>query len=283
MIEIILTVLALASSANCQPAHLLHGCLSNSLEQAGSTFVLSSFQNNVVQNRYRIVMHANAADPKLVAAAKAFALSQSSASNALKIEPKIDTKKKIRYDTYCKSECGGLMERAAKLIKASHDRVATSQKKVAHSIAKKNAAVDHYHSLCTWNEVHKRWDEPMRTQNPKDANKITPKCQSAKDGIVAADSLIASANKALGDATKSEAELSGEIEASKLECTINFYLETTVAAGSGVTLPKSDIDLLKAKDAWDILDQSERLWRAKDYLKRLTAPSATPAKTSDFR
>ena len=146
---------------------------------------------------------------------------------------------------------------------------------------KKNAAVDHYHSTCSWNGT--RWVEPTRTQNPKHARNISPKCQSAKDGIVDADSLIASANKALGDATKSEAELSGEIEASKLECAINFYLETTVAAGAGVTLPKSDIDLLKAKDAWDILDQSERLWRAKDYLKRLTAPSATPAKTSNFR
>ena len=276
MIELVITVLALASPANCTPANLVERCLSNSIEQADPTFVLSSFQNNVLKNHCLFFMRTHAADPKLVTAAKAFTLSQSSASNGLKIEPKIDPKKKTRYDTYCKSECTGLMDRAAKLIKAAQDRIVTSQKKLNQAQAKRNAAIDHYHGLCVWDEEGKKWDEPHRTQNPKDRRKVTPACQSAKAAITAADSLIRSVNKALDAATKSAAELSGEIEASKLECAINFYLETTVAAGAGLTLPPSpsDIDILKAKAAWDSTGASERMWRAKDYEKRLASPPA---------
>lgn len=278
MIELVITVLALASPANCTPANLVERCLSNSIEQADPTFVLSSFQNNVLKNHCLFFMRTHAADPKLVTAAKAFTLSQSSASNGLKIEPKIDPKKKTRYDTYCKSECTGLMDRAAKLIKASQDRIVTTQEKLTQAHDKRQKAEEHYVRLKVWDSDCRCWVDPRRTQNPKDGNKVTQACQSAMDAITAADSLITSVNKALDAATKSAAELSGEIEASKLECAINFYLETTVAAGAGLTLPKSDIDLLKAKASWDSIGVPERMWRAKDYEKRLASPPAKKIK-----
>ncbi len=279
MIEIILTVFALASSANCQPAYLRHGCLSNSLEQAGSTFVLSSFQNNVVQNRYRIVMHANAADPKLVTAAKAFALSQSSAASGLKLVPSIQMEKKTRYEIYCKLGADGVMDAAARKIKSANDRAVAAERNIQNLRAKKDQAAQRARDAPgerrsnnggPWYDYWWHYGPTKWQASPQEVAAI-----AQRD---AAESSIQSAIKSLESAKKRAAELSGEIEASKLECAINFYLETTVAAGAGVTLPKSNIDLLKAKSAWDSLSESERLWRAKEYVKRLTAPPAKSTK-----
>ena len=279
MIETILTVLALASSANCQPAHLLHGCLSKSLEQAGPSLVLSSFQNNVVQIRYRIVTHANAADPKVVTAAKAFALSQSSAASGLKIAPSIQMEKKTRYEIYCKLGADGVMDAAVRKIKSANDRAVAAERNIQNLRAKKDQAAQRARDAPGKRRSNNGgpWYDGWWHYGPTKW-KASPQEVAAVAQRDAAESSIQSAIKSLESAKKRAAELSGEIEASKLECAINFYLETTVAAGAGVTLPKSNIDLLKAKSAWDSLSESERLWRAKEYVKRLTAPPAKSTK-----
>lgn len=225
-------------------------------------------------------MDPDAADSKLIAAAKKFARGQSSTGTS-RVVPSIDNASKQRYESFCKSGCDALQVNVTKRIDTARDRAKKTEQHAARCRQKKDAAVAAYEAIRArcWTTWHEHWP----TDDSKEANKARRQLSAAKDAIASAEEVVRSSLLAAANAQNAYEASLKEIDGAKAECAINSFLATKIATDAGETLPTPSVDPTEALAAWNAIPNPEKLWRSTEYAKGLISESSTPKSKSRTR
>ncbi len=222
-------------------------------------------------------------DTDLVTAALEFAKVQLEANTATEV--KIDSKSKGRYEAYCKLGAAGLVSDREKDVSSADKKIARAEQALTKAQSERTSAQARYQSTliqthvctnyCSRGCTRTEWSEPKRGAsagggNGTKANQITATCARAKADIVTADHQISKCQKTLDAAKELRADADDDVEEARVECLINFFIESTVTQAAGNDPPTSKLDPAKSEAAWDALGAPEKAWRARDYAQRLS-------------